>query len=124
LGRPHPRGPVHYRLHNHASPLDAPPVTVDQSARTATVSGLTNGTPYTLTVTANNPDGTSPPSAPSAPVTPAPPAATTLTLAAAPASVVHGGTVTLSGRLQRADTAAVIAGETVTIERRPKGLTT
>ena len=95
-----------------ASPLDAPAVTVDQAARTATVTGLTDGTPYTFMVTATNPDGTSPPSAPSAPVTPAPPAATTLTLAAAPTSVLHGGTVTLSGRLQRADTAAGIAEET------------
>jgi hypothetical protein len=46
------------------------------------------------------------PGPPSAPVTPAPPVATTLTLAATPTSVLHGGTVTLTGRLQRVDIAA------------------
>jgi P pilus assembly chaperone PapD/5-hydroxyisourate hydrolase-like protein (transthyretin family) len=107
-----------------ASPLDAPAVTVDPTARTATATGLTNGTAYTFTVTAANPDGTSPPSDPSAPVTPALPASTTLTLTAAPTSVLAGGAVQLAGRLQRADTAAGITGETVTLERRPKGTTT
>jgi hypothetical protein len=52
-----------------------------RAARTATVIGLTNGTAYTFTVAATNPDGTSPSSDPLAPVTPGPPAATTLTLA-------------------------------------------
>jgi len=64
------------------------------------------------------------PGPPSAPVTPAPPVATTLTLAATPTSVLHGGTVTLTGRLQWVDTAAGIPGETVTVERRPKRTTT
>jgi hypothetical protein len=56
-----------------ASPPDTAPVTVEQNARTATVTGLTNGTAYSFTVAATNPDGTSPPSDPSAPVTPPPP---------------------------------------------------
>lgn len=106
------------------SPLDAPAVTVDQAARTATVTGLTNGAAYTFTVAAINPDGTSPPSDPCAPVTPAPPAATSLTMAASPTSLLHGGTVILSGQLQRVDTAAGIAGETVALELRPRGATT
>jgi len=106
-----------------ASPADTPAVIVDPTARTATVTGLANGTAYSFTVAATNPDGTSSPSAPSAPVTPARPVATTLTLTAAPTSVLYGGTVTLTGRLQQADTAGV-AGETVTVERRPKGTTT
>jgi 5-hydroxyisourate hydrolase-like protein (transthyretin family) len=105
------------------SPADTPAVTVDPTARTATVAGLTNGTAYSFTVAATNPDGTSSPSTPSALVTPAPPVATTLTLTATPASVLYGGAVTLTGRLQQADTAGV-AGETVTVERRPKGTTT
>jgi Lamin Tail Domain/Fibronectin type III domain len=106
-----------------ASPADTPAVTVDHAARTATVTGLTNGTAYSFTVAATNPDGPSPPSDPSAPVTPGPPAATTLTLAASPTSVLHGGTVQLSGRLQKTDPAEGIAGETLTLERRPKGTT-
>ncbi|HKP99478.1 MAG TPA: lamin tail domain-containing protein [Actinomycetes bacterium] len=104
-----------------ASPADTPPVTVDPTARTATVPGLINGTADSFTVAATNPDGPSPASAPSAPVIPGPPAVTTLTLAASPTSVLYGGTVQLSGRLQLADTAEGIAGETLTLERRPKG---
>jgi 5-hydroxyisourate hydrolase-like protein (transthyretin family) len=105
------------------SPADTPAVTLDPTTQTATVTGLTNGTAYSFTVAATNPDGTSSPSTPSAPVTPAPPVGTTLTLTVAPTSVLYGGTATLSGRLQQADTAGV-AGETVTVERRPKGTTT
>jgi 5-hydroxyisourate hydrolase-like protein (transthyretin family) len=103
-----------------ASPADTPPVTVDPTARTATVTGLTNGTAYSFTVAATNPDGTSPASDPSAPVTPGPPAATTLTLAASRTSILYGGTVQLSGRLRLADTAEGIAGETLTLQRRAK----
>jgi 5-hydroxyisourate hydrolase-like protein (transthyretin family) len=45
------------------------------------------------------------------------------TLAALQPSVLYGGTVQLSGRLQQANTAEGIAGETLTLERRPKGTT-
>jgi hypothetical protein len=104
-----------------AAPADTLPVTVDPTARTATVTGLTNGTVYTFTVAANNLDGTSPPRTPSSPITPRPPAATTLTLAASPTSILHGGTVQLSGHLQQTNTAEGIAGETLALERRSKG---
>jgi hypothetical protein len=121
LGRPIPADPSITGYTITASPAETPAVTVDHTARTATVTGLSNGTAYSFSVTAANADGTSPPSAPSAPVIPA----TTITQAATPTSVLHGGSVALSGRLQQVDTAAGIAGETVIIEeRRPKGTTT
>jgi Lamin Tail Domain/Fibronectin type III domain len=104
-----------------AAPADTPPVTVDPAARIATVTGLANGTAYSFTVAATNSDGPSPPSDPSAPVTPGPPAATTLTLAASPTRILYGGTVQLSGRLRLADTAQGTAGETLFLDRRPKG---
>jgi hypothetical protein len=48
-----------------------PPVTFDSTATTQTVTGLTNGSPYTFTVAAINAFGTGANSAPSNPVTPA-----------------------------------------------------
>jgi Fibronectin type III domain len=105
-----------------ASPADTPPVTVDSTARTAMVTGLTNGTAYSFTVAATNPDGPSPaqPRTPQPRSPPGPPA-TALTLAASPTSILQGGTVQLSGRLQQTNTAESIAGETLTLERRTKG---
>jgi Galactose oxidase-like, Early set domain/Fibronectin type III domain/Glyoxal oxidase N-terminus len=46
------------------------PTTVDGNATSTPISGLTNGTTYTFTVTATNSVGTSPPSSPSNSVTP------------------------------------------------------
>ena len=44
-------------------------------------------------------------------------------MVASPTSVLHGGTVQLSGRLQHANATESIAGETLTLERQPKGTT-
>jgi hypothetical protein len=104
------------------SPPDVAPLEVDASTRTATVTGLANGTPYTVTVTATNADGPGPPSQASAPVTPAPPAATVLSLATSRTRVVYGAKAWLTGALRDA-AGRGLSGEVVVVEQRRRGAT-
>ena len=104
------------------SPPDAAPIDVNAASGTAQVTGLTNGTPYTVTVTATNAEGPGPLSEASPPATPVPPAATSLSLAVSRTRVFHGGTAWLTGALRDA-AGHGLSGETAVIEQRRRGAT-
>ena len=91
------------------------PVTVNGSppASSTTVSGLTNGTAYTFTVSATNAVGAGPASAASSPVTPAPPA----TVPGAPAGVsatAGDGSAVVSWAAPGSDGGSAVTSYTVT----------
>ena len=91
------------------TPAGGAPVTVAGTVTSTTVTGLSNGSSYTFTVTASNGVGTGPASAASAPVVPAavPGAPTGVTATAAAASALVSWTAPASG-------GSPISGYTVT----------
>lgn len=94
------------------------PVVVSGSARSAYVTGLTNGTAYTFVVTAKNAAGSGPVSQASAPVTPK--FGTLLSGAHHPSATTTSGTgIAYTGYLTRASSRAGIAGATVVLSLRP-----
>jgi hypothetical protein len=104
------------------SPGDVSPVSVSAAYRSATISGLYNGTWYTFTVTASNDGGLGTPSGPSAEVTPhsPPPTPTSLRLSVSRHRVLSGVAVWLGGAL-RDNAGHGLAGETVVVEQRRRG---
>lgn len=94
-----------------------PPVVVDGNSTSATVSGLSNGTTYSFTVSASNALGTGPSSYASPPVTPA-------TVPGAPTNVVAtagDGSATVTWGAPGWDGGASISSYTVTSS--PRGVT-
>jgi hypothetical protein len=89
-------------------------VDVSGTTTSATVSGLNNGTTYTITVTATNTHGGG---EPSSEVTVTPRIPTDLTLGG-PAETVYGGTARVAVRLVRPDRHHGLAGRELVVEQR------
>ena len=111
----------HYRV--TAIPSDGEPetsVVVSGTTTQATLDGLTNGLPYTVTVEAANTRGYGTPSTASNPVTPLVPTALTV---GGPTSFGLGDDARVAVRLIRPDRSSSLGGRTVTIEQRVHGST-
>ena len=111
----------HYRV--TAIPSDGEPetsVVVSGTTTQATLTGLTNGLPYDVTVTAANYHGYGTPSVLGSQVTPLIPTALTV---GGPTSFTIDSDARVAVRLTRPDRARALAGKTVTVEQRVHGAT-
>ena len=99
----------------------APSVTVDGTTTSVIVPALTNGAPYTFTVTATNAVGASPLSLSTRAVTPQIPTEINSSLTTSVLS--YGDSTAMNATLTRLDTGAVLPNETVLVWQRPVGTT-
>ncbi|MDQ1682647.1 MAG: lysozyme [Frankiaceae bacterium] len=97
-------------------------VTVGGTTTSAVIGGLTNGVPYSVTVTATNAVGTSPISLSTRPATPQIP--TSITSWLTTDTLSYGDSTVMNGTVVRLDTGAALPGETVLVWQRPAGTTT
>lgn len=88
---------------------------VGPEATSKTISGLSNGTSYTFSVTARNATGTGPAASKKL--------IGTKIYSSAPKVIVYGSYAKISGKVARSDTSASLYKPTVKLQARPKGST-
>ena len=109
------------------TPSTGPAQTLDGSATSATVAGLTAGTTVSFSLVARNTVGSSVAATtsvtlPATPPASTPPVTTTLAVTGMATSLTYGSALPVSGRLTRSDTKAGLAARTVRLQYRRHGV--